>query len=371
MNGKNKKKILFVVLGNKEEIASSRLRAYELISYIEKKNLFQDIKIDVISKRVVVKYDYLSLIKFLLYNFIFLIKFSKIFWVKYDVIYCWQMFFSKRLAKYLSKKSSLILDITDLGVFVDEYINKRFDTKSFYDKISKVKILREKKAMLATCESANLITANAGLTLPEYIKPFDSKIRTLLDPVDLTNHSLTCDSEKIVVGWTGSPGTARFINSISNVLCQIHNEFKNKIEIRLHGTSPEMFTPEIRKIASIIEWTLENDFDEVNKIHIGLVPAIDDALGNYKQPYKVIRHLACGAPVIATPVGMVPFMVKNRETGFLAETEEDWLKYLHLLIENDNIRNQMGRNARKYAEENFSYKKYTEKWHEIICEVTK
>jgi len=371
MSNTNTKKILFVVLGKKREIASSRLRAYEFKNFLTETESYSDIQIDLIAKQIIRETNVFAPIKFFFLTLIYWIKLSRIFFIKYDAIYCFQIYFPEWLAKYIAKNFCLLLDITDFGVFDKEYIKTHFTNNNFFEKLIKIKFLRERKSMLATCKYAKLISANAGYTLPEYIKPFENKIRNLFDPVDLKNHKPVIESKKVIIGWTGSGSTARFVNSISGVLCKIKKEYAKKIEIRLHGASPEMFNHEIRKIANIIEWSYEQDTYEVRKIHVGLVPAINDALGKYKQPYKIIRHFAVGAPVIATSVGMVPYMVNEGKTGFFAETKNDWLKYLRMLIENNELRKQMGLYARQTAIENYSYPVYAQKWQDITREAIK
>ena len=53
---------------------------------------------------------------------------------------------------------------------------------------------------------------------------------------------------------------------------------------------------------------------------------------------------------------------KLRETGFLAKSPKDWLKYLKLLIENEDLRTTIGQNAQTYILENREISKVWQKW---------
>jgi glycosyltransferase involved in cell wall biosynthesis len=64
-------------------------------------------------------------------------------------------------------------------------------------------------------------------------------------------------------------------------------------------------------------------------------------------------------PVVATNIGGIPELMKDKETGFLVEkgNAEEWIKKLTILIENKEKRENMGNAGRKFVEENFSWNK--------------
>jgi len=62
-------------------------------------------------------------------------------------------------------------------------------------------------------------------------------------------------------------------------------------------------------------------------------------------------------PVVATNVGGIPEIMKDKETGFLVRkgNSEEWIEKLSLLINDEQKRKTMGENGRKFIEENFSW----------------
>ena len=99
---------------------------------------------------------------------------------------------------------------------------------------------------------------------------------------------------------------------------------------------------------------------------IGLAPYPDYPLSHTKCPGKIIMYLSLGIPVIASPRGMIPEMVIHEYNGFLAETTEEWEKYIITLINNPELRRQMGENARKHAIEKFSVHAHEKKFVNYI-----
>ena len=72
-------------------------------------------------------------------------------------------------------------------------------------------------------------------------------------------------------------------------------------------------------------------------------------------PNTVLESLACGTPVISTPVGGIPEQVNNNVTGFLIPLEDikEWVSCIKNLLSNDSLRKRMGHQASKIARNKF------------------
>lgn len=92
-------------------------------------------------------------------------------------------------------------------------------------------------------------------------------------------------------------------------------------------------------------------------------PGIDEAFG-----LVYVEAQACGLPVVAFYNGGVPEAVANKRSGFLTEllNQEEMKKSLRDLIQNEELRLKMGREARKFVEESFNREVNYKKMLEII-----
>ncbi|MCD6240833.1 glycosyltransferase family 4 protein [Candidatus Bathyarchaeota archaeon] len=68
-------------------------------------------------------------------------------------------------------------------------------------------------------------------------------------------------------------------------------------------------------------------------------------------PVTILEALACETPVITTPVGGIPEIVRNHETGILIQQNNPvyLAKAIQYLLENKDTRLRMGRKGRKYV----------------------
>jgi glycosyltransferase involved in cell wall biosynthesis len=60
--------------------------------------------------------------------------------------------------------------------------------------------------------------------------------------------------------------------------------------------------------------------------------------------------MACGVPVIASPVGVNREIVEHGKNGFLAETQAEWAAALATLRADPELRRRMGAHGRALVE---------------------
>ena len=73
-----------------------------------------------------------------------------------------------------------------------------------------------------------------------------------------------------------------------------------------------------------------------------------------KCAYKLIQYMACGLPVVASPVGVNCEVVEHGVNGFLAATNEEWRSAVETLMSDADLRRRMGNAGRKKVEESYS-----------------
>lgn len=74
-------------------------------------------------------------------------------------------------------------------------------------------------------------------------------------------------------------------------------------------------------------------------------------------PTAILEGMASGLPVITNNVGAVNEIITNRKDGYIALNSDEYLDYLIKLIDDHNLRGQVGYNARKKVEDKFDWRK--------------
>lgn len=82
---------------------------------------------------------------------------------------------------------------------------------------------------------------------------------------------------------------------------------------------------------------------------IGLVPLARNRMNECKSHLKGLEYAACGIPCIATPTESYQWWATQTTSVVLASKPKDWAGALDLLVNDDGIRRNAGRNARAAA----------------------
>lgn len=74
-----------------------------------------------------------------------------------------------------------------------------------------------------------------------------------------------------------------------------------------------------------------------------------------------------GKPSILLDYCAAPEVVQHSKTGFVAKNMPDFVKYLQILTDNSKMRSQMGRRAKKWAENNFFWGKTAQEYQKFFA----
>lgn len=88
-------------------------------------------------------------------------------------------------------------------------------------------------------------------------------------------------------------------------------------------------------------------------------------------PQAIVEAMHAGLPVIATRVGGIPDAIVEGKTGFLVEVDDraEMTQKLQYLIQHPEIRQEMGRNSKFFARQNFTYQAYYQKYDIIFSKL--
>lgn len=202
------------------------------------------------------------------------------------------------------------------------------------------------------CIHACKIVTTTTPALAEYLKRFNKNVFVLPNMLSF-GHWLkeSCNrerrGEKLVVGWAGSMTHWIDLKILTGTMEQLLDEYP-QIEFHLAGGREYPFREHerMKALAPVKVW----DYSSLLKgFDIGLAPLIDSHFNRCKSDLKYLEYAMMGVPVVASEVEAYT-SIKHGENGFLAKNNKDWLKYLRRLIEDAELRKNMGKKARQFAE---------------------
>lgn len=92
-------------------------------------------------------------------------------------------------------------------------------------------------------------------------------------------------------------------------------------------------------------------------IDIGICPLIDNEFNRCKSPIKAMEYGLLGVPAVCSPTvyGQLPVLT-------LANTQDDWIRELSKLIENNHLRKQTGQVLKNFFQENYNIERHWKEW---------
>ncbi len=155
--------------------------------------------------------------------------------------------------------------------------------------------------------------------------------------------------EPFVIGWIGSPTTAAaylpLVEPALRAFCAAH-------PARLVVIGAGSYEPRGIPFESH-PWSEADEVAELCRCDVGLMPLSDDSWARGKCGFKLIQYMACGLPVVASPVGVNSHIVEEGVSGFLAADDGQWVRALTKLAEDPAAAARMGLAGRRRVESEF------------------
>jgi glycosyltransferase involved in cell wall biosynthesis len=255
--------------------------------------------------------------------------------------------------------------LSKLGVkYIVDYDDAIFHNYNLHPNIWVRKLLGDKIASVMK-NSACVLAGNNYLA--EYAKKAGAKridiLPTVIDGSRYVQKTIT-SGHKIVIGWIGSPSTFKYLKSLRSVFEKLGKQ--HNIEIQIVGANKNLGLSTIEKQ---LEWSEATEVASILKFDIGIMPLEDSPWAKGKCSYKLIQYMACGIPVICSPVGMNIEVVNAGVNGYLASSEEEWESAFEKLIESASLRAEMGQAGYTLAKENYTLQVQVPKIVSIIKEL--
>jgi len=154
----------------------------------------------------------------------------------------------------------------------------------------------------------------------------------------------------LTVGWIGTPQTSKYLKPLLPVFESLRREFPVRFVAVGANSADFEGTP-----VEAWPWTEDSEVASVQQFDVGIMPLVDSPWERGKCGYKLIQYMACGVPVVASPVGVNCEIVEVGKTGYLASSLEEWQDcLLGFLKATPEERAKMGALGREIVRQQYS-----------------
>ncbi len=188
-------------------------------------------------------------------------------------------------------------------------------------------------------------------------------IPTTVPSARYTGAGLTAEKTADIV-WIGSMSTGPHLQAIFPTLERLYRE-RGSIS-RMIGFPETLFDGGPPEFAKIVPWSADSEIAELSSAKIGVMPLPDSPFERGKCGFKLVQYMGAGLPVVASPVGENRFIVDDGETGFLAETPDEWYESLTRLLDNPALAGKMATKGHEKFLSHYSTERAADRLHETI-----
>ena len=176
------------------------------------------------------------------------------------------------------------------------------------------------------------------------------RVEILPTVVDLERYPLTPlpDKEVFTIGWIGTPVTARYLKLIQSALEQVCAGGSARVLVIGPKTVDLGSVP-----VEIRPWSEETEVADLKRIDVGIMPLRDSPTERGKSGLKLIQYMACGLPVVGSPVGVNRDIINHGIDGFQATDISQWVASLEALKADSGLRHRMGLKGRAKVEQRY------------------
>jgi glycosyltransferase involved in cell wall biosynthesis len=211
--------------------------------------------------------------------------------------------------------------------------------------------LHKKKIPRLIEMSRHIIVGNNFLK--DYAQKFNINVTVIPTVVDTDRYKPKNDYHphgKLKIGWIGLAYNLPYIHELAGILQRLRKEIGEFVFTVISSKGVELNGVEV--ISK--RWNYDNEVKEIRSLDIGIMPLADDEWAKGKCGLKVLQYMACGVPVVASPVGVNREIIRDGENGFLAATDEEWIEKLSLLAQDEALRRRLGQKGRETVEKHYS-----------------
>lgn len=229
---------------------------------------------------------------------------------------------------------------------------------------------------------ADLVTCSTKFLEEEYKKLNDNVVMlpNCIDPF-LFPEPKEKNNKVVRIGMTGSVGITSDMDVLKPIVEKYHKDPRVKLVLfsmppsKTDKTTRELYKDEYDFWESVnVEWqpfvVMEEYYEKLNDLQLDfiIIPRADNYFNRCKSNLKFLENSMLEIPSIcqAFDTGDSPYQQNPEDSKYLllANAHEEWVEQIEKLINNKELREEIGKKARDYVEENYSIEKNAYKWSE-------
>ena len=199
---------------------------------------------------------------------------------------------------------------------------------------------------VSTTGMAELVRRRLGVEPWIWPNGVDAELRQLAE--EFSGQPLPPEEETVIAYMSGSRAHDRDFESVVPVLAELlaTHPFL-KLMLVGYVPIPASLEPHEERIERVPFGGYHEYFAALSRAQVVIVPLLIDGFNECKSAIRYFEASLLGVPTVASRVGQFREVIRDGESGFLAREDAEWRTALTALVENADLRREMGKAARE------------------------
>ena len=207
-----------------------------------------------------------------------------------------------------------------------------------------------------------------------WFEPYSSHVRVVPTAIDTEKYCAdrrrnNSKKDRFVIGWIGSSSNLRYLRIIEQCLRDFLLDHRDS-EFLIVCDKPLDLDIFPRGQATYVRWSENTEIELINRMDVGVMPLSDDDYAKGKCSYKMLQYMACGIPVIISPIGMNKEILQKGTLGLAATSPSEWYEAFSFYYRNTSVARDHGEKGRHVAEQSYSLQVITKQLASIFKSLT-
>lgn len=211
-------------------------------------------------------------------------------------------------------------------------------------------------SILAAIIEADAVTCSTP-AIADYVRDFNPNVWVipnylndkLWDLRTITRPTEQPAKKPLTIGYLGTHSHKPDLEMVIPTLVRILERFGDDIKLRLWGISPQSDLIGRKNVEwlslGMVDYAQFAAYFSKQECDIFIAPLLDNQFNRSKSSLKFLEYSALGIAGIYSQIKPYESVVDQEVNGFLASTPEEWEAYITRLIDNPNLRYQIGSEA--------------------------
>jgi glycosyltransferase involved in cell wall biosynthesis len=197
-----------------------------------------------------------------------------------------------------------------------------------------------------------VICGNAFLA--EWFSRWHKRVAVIPTAVDTRRFRPAPDAREAgLIGWSGTSSNFPYLLGIEAAIARVL-QARSHSHLCVVADRPPPFRQLDPARVSFIRWREASEVKAIQRLAVGLMPLDNSDWCRGKCSLKALTYLACGVPVVVSPVGMNVEILACGRVGLPAGNEDEWVESIVSLLDAESEARRMGELGRAVVEAYYS-----------------